>query len=180
MVAGERHYQQATFDSNRMGEFPFMPEVQSMLDHLAAKNVTAVIITNGHHKVQRDKLAACNAAALFPEPAKIIVGGEEVLAGRKEKPDASIFMKACAAAGCKPEEAIHVGDSLSTDIQVRAVVQHGLFFTRRVFNSQCLFASNYLVWFPNSWLHLFGHLSALLSGRHQRESARYGVGAGRG
>ena len=90
-----------------------------MLRHLAAKGIAAVIITNGHHKVQRDKLAACDAAALFPEPEKIIVGGEEVLEGRGEKPAVSIFVKACGVAGCTPEEAIHVGDSLTTDIQVR-------------------------------------------------------------
>lgn len=101
-----------------MGDFPFMPEVPGMLRHLAAKGITTVIITNGHHKVQRDKLEACNAAALFPEPEKIIVGGEEVLEGREEKPAVSIFMKACGVAGCKPEEAIHVGDSLTTDVQV--------------------------------------------------------------
>jgi FMN phosphatase YigB (HAD superfamily) len=110
---------EATFDGNRMGDFPFMPEVAGMLQHLASKNIAAVIITNGHHKVQRDKLAACDAAALFPEPAKVIVGGEEVLEGREEKPAVTIFAKACEAAGCTPEEAIHVGDSLATDVQVR-------------------------------------------------------------
>jgi N-acylneuraminate-9-phosphatase len=47
----------------------------------------------------------------------IIVGGEEVLAGRKEKPDRGIFMKACKYVGCLPSEAIHVGDSLGADIQ---------------------------------------------------------------
>lgn len=111
---------EATFDGNRMGHFPFMPEVPGMLQHLEAKGIAAVIITNGHHKVQRDKLAACNAAALFPNPEKIIVGGEEVLEGRDEKPAVSIFMKACGVAGCKPEEAIHVGDSLATDVKVRS------------------------------------------------------------
>ena len=40
--------------------------------------------------------------------------------GRKEKPDAGIFRKACEMAGVSPEEAVHVGDSLSTDVQVRA------------------------------------------------------------
>lgn len=111
---------EATFDGNRMGDFPFMPEVPGMLRHLAAKGIAAVIITNGHHKVQRDKLAACDAAGLFPDPEKIIVGGEEVLEGREEKPAATIFAKACGVAGCAPEEAIHVGDSLGSDIQVRS------------------------------------------------------------
>jgi len=100
-----------------MGDFPFMPEVAGMLTHLAARGLAAVIITNGHHTVQRDKLEACGAASLFPEPEMIIVGGEEVMAGRAEKPAVSIFAKACAAAGCAPGEAIHVGDSLATDVQ---------------------------------------------------------------
>ena len=65
---------------------------------------------------------------------RILVGGEEVLAGRKEKPDPGIFLKACELAGCTPAEAIHVGDSLTTDVQgginagVRATVwinRHG-------------------------------------------------------
>ena len=48
----------------------------------------------------------------------ILVGGEEVLAGRKEKPDPGIFLKACELAGCTPAEAIHVGDSLTTDVHL--------------------------------------------------------------
>ena len=75
-----------------------MAPVPSVVRHVAAAGLVAVIITNGHHKVQRDKLAACDAAELFPDPALIIVGGEEVLEGRPEKPAASIFMKACGVA----------------------------------------------------------------------------------
>lgn len=73
-----------------------------------------MIITNGHHQVQRDKLAACKAEELFQH---IILGGEEVLEGRPEKPAESIFQKACGLAGVEPGEAIHVGDSLGTDVQ---------------------------------------------------------------
>ena len=40
--------------------------------------------------MQRDKLEACSAYTLFEN---IIVGGEEVLAGRKEKPDRGILLK---------------------------------------------------------------------------------------
>jgi N-acylneuraminate-9-phosphatase len=78
-----------------------------------------VMITNGHHRVQRDKLAAVRAHELFPDPNSIIVGGEEVLRGGEEKPARSIFLKACGVAGCAPHEAAHVGDSLATDVQVR-------------------------------------------------------------
>ena len=87
--------------------------------YIESKGLVPVIITNGHHQVQRDKLSACGAYAFFPRPDRIIVGGEELLKGRKEKPDVSIFMQACTASGCEPHEAIHVGDNLLTDIQVR-------------------------------------------------------------
>eukprot|EP00958_Prasinococcus_capsulatus_P006030 scaffold577_cov405-Prasinococcus_capsulatus_cf.AAC.7 len=35
----------------------------------------------------------------------------------ENKPARSIFLKALGMANCEPKEAIHVGDSLSTDIQ---------------------------------------------------------------
>ena len=76
------------------------------------------MITNGHHRVQRDKLAAVRAHELFPDPSAIIVGGEEVLRGGREKPSREIFLKACRVARCAPNEAAHVGDSLATDVQV--------------------------------------------------------------
>jgi putative hydrolase of the HAD superfamily len=34
-----------------------------------------------------------------------------------EKPDKRIFQAACRQAGCKPEELMHVGDSLESDVQ---------------------------------------------------------------
>ena len=42
---------------------------------------------------------------------------EEVLKGEYEKPHPSIFAKACKLADCTESEAIHVGDSLKTDVQ---------------------------------------------------------------
>lgn len=45
-----------------------------MVKELEAAGLAVVIITNGHHKVQRDKLEACNAYRLFHH---IIVGGGE-------------------------------------------------------------------------------------------------------
>ena len=42
----------------------------------------------------------------------IIIGGLE----KEEKPAKSIFEKAMRLADCQPDEAIHVGDSLKTDI----------------------------------------------------------------
>ena len=43
-----------------------------------------------HTQIQHEKLKACKAADWFKN---IIVGGDEVVAGRKEKPDKAIFLK---------------------------------------------------------------------------------------
>ena len=88
------------------GHFSFARLRERTDQHINSKGLEMCIITNGHHRVQRDKLEACSAYTLFEN---IIVGGEEVLAGRKEKPDRGIFMKACKYVGCLPSEAIHVG-----------------------------------------------------------------------
>lgn len=106
-----------------------------------AGGLKAVIITNGHAQIQRAKLVACNAERLFDG---VLVGGEEVAAGRAEKPHPTIFHSACRIAACEPHEvrvhpnqpsrpsddiaevlvkapwlavqAIHIGDSLAADI----------------------------------------------------------------
>ena len=109
---------QSTFDTHRLGHLVFLPEAREMLKHARGRGLKTVMITNGHHKVQRDKLAAVKAHETFSEPETIIVGGEEVLAGGAEKPHVSIFLKACGVAECEPHEAIHVGDSLATDVKV--------------------------------------------------------------
>jgi hypothetical protein len=54
-----------------------------------------------HPEIQRGKLRQVRAEALFDG---ILVGGEEAAAGAAEKPAASIFLKACALAGCQPCE----------------------------------------------------------------------------
>mmetsp|Transcript_29029 Transcript_29029/g.48733 ORF Transcript_29029/g.48733 Transcript_29029/m.48733 type:complete len:251 (-) Transcript_29029:188-940(-) len=105
---------QKCFDDTRLADFPFIDGTLAMLATFKARGIKVVIITNGHHFIQHEKLKACKAAELFEY---ILVGGDEVVAGRKEKPDAGIFLKACQLAGVDPSEAVHVGDSLTTDIQ---------------------------------------------------------------
>ena len=68
---------------------------------MRAQGLATVIITNGHAQIQRTKLETCRAAELFDG---VLVGGEEVLAGRAEKPHPGIFLAACSIAGCKPHE----------------------------------------------------------------------------
>ena len=53
--------------------------VQRLLGMLEQAQIMTGIITNGHADVQRAKLAAICAAALFPI---ILVGHEEIAAGR--------------------------------------------------------------------------------------------------
>ncbi|KAK9815634.1 hypothetical protein WJX72_007201 [[Myrmecia] bisecta] len=102
------------FHQTRMQLFTFEPGVHDLVTQLKSQGFSCAIITNGHASIQRAKLAACQAAGLFDA---MLVGGEEVLGGREEKPDPHIFLKACAILDCHPSEAVHIGDSLSSDIQ---------------------------------------------------------------
>ncbi|HCE1931181.1 TPA: HAD-IA family hydrolase [Vibrio parahaemolyticus] len=99
-----QHY----FDSARMGAFTFFPGVKEMLTDLR-KHYKLVVITNGPIFSQHPKLKATQMDGWVDH---IIVGGEEP----EEKPAASIFQKALNLVDVKPEEALHIGDSLAADI----------------------------------------------------------------
>ena len=99
---------QSFFDSARMNAFSFLPGVKEMLVELR-QHYTLVVITNGPIFSQHPKLAATEMSEWVDH---IIVGGEEP----EEKPAASIFHKALKLADVKPEEALHIGDSLAADI----------------------------------------------------------------
>ncbi|MCZ6360994.1 HAD family hydrolase [Vibrio parahaemolyticus] len=99
-----QHY----FDSARMGAFTFFPGVKDMLTDLR-KHYKLVVITNGPIFSQHPKLKATQMDEWVDH---IIVGGEEP----EEKPAASIFQKALNLVDIKPEEALHIGDSLAADI----------------------------------------------------------------
>ncbi|EOG7701298.1 HAD family hydrolase [Vibrio parahaemolyticus] len=99
-----QHY----FDSARMGAFTFFPGVKEMLMDLR-KHYKLVVITNGSIFSQHPKLKATQMDEWVDH---IIVGGEEP----EEKPAASIFQKALNLVDVKPEEALHIGDSLAADI----------------------------------------------------------------
>merc|ERR1719491_2632846 len=109
---------QEIFDKQRLADFALVDGSAELILRLRSRNLAVVIITSGHEEVQRPKLKACHAADIdiFGE-TNIIVGGEELRAGRQDKPSASIFLKACELVGCEPSEAVMVGDSLSSDIQ---------------------------------------------------------------
>ncbi|NVJ57229.1 MAG: HAD family hydrolase [Vibrionaceae bacterium] len=99
---------QAYFDQQRMEAFCFFPGVAELLVSLREK-YRLVVITNGPIFSQHPKLAAVNMVEWVDH---IIVGGEEP----EEKPAASIFQKALDLVDAAPEEVIHIGDSLSSDI----------------------------------------------------------------
>ncbi len=106
--AEEAQQAQSFFDSARMNAFSFLPGVKEMLVELR-QHYTLVVITNGPIFSQHPKLAATNMSEWVDH---IIVGGEEP----EEKPAASIFHKALSLAGVKPQESLHIGDSLAADI----------------------------------------------------------------
>jgi putative hydrolase of the HAD superfamily len=66
------------------------------------------IVSNGLGRQQRDKLANTGIIDRF----ECIVISAEV---GERKPDAAIFRRACASAGCAPSEAVYVGDRYETD-----------------------------------------------------------------
>lgn len=99
---------QNKFDSDRLKAFDFYPGIVAFLAE-ARKLFSLVVITNGPEfsqvpKVERVKLAK--------HVDHIIIGGKEP----EQKPATSIFNKALKLANCQAHEAVHIGDSLATDI----------------------------------------------------------------
>ncbi len=84
------------------------PDTSALLDALP-DGMRVAIITNGPKLSQREKIQAAkfNSAA-----HAIAISGELGVA----KPDAAIFRHALEALGVEPHEALHVGDSLSSDV----------------------------------------------------------------
>lgn len=99
---------QENFDSDRLEAFDFYPGIVQFLAE-ARQLFTLVVITNGPEFSQIPKIEAVNLADHVDH---IIVGGQEP----EQKPARSIFEKALKLAQCEPHEAIHVGDSLASDI----------------------------------------------------------------
>jgi N-acylneuraminate-9-phosphatase len=99
---------QDKFDRDRLEAFDFYPGIAEFLAE-ARKLFTLVVITNGPEFSQIPKIEAVHMAEHVDH---IIIGGQEP----EQKPALSIFQKALALANCDAHEAIHVGDSLATDI----------------------------------------------------------------
>ncbi len=99
---------QHKFDRDRIEAFDFYPGIPEFLAE-ARKFFTLVVITNGPEFSQIPKIERVKLAEHVDH---IIIGGQEP----EQKPAASIFHKALKLANCEAHEAIHVGDSLASDI----------------------------------------------------------------
>ncbi|MFT4519788.1 MAG: N-acylneuraminate-9-phosphatase [Halioglobus sp.] len=99
---------QLAFDRDRLSAFDFYPGIVDFLAE-ARKLFTLVVITNGPEYSQIPKVESIHLADHVDH---IIIGGQEP----EQKPARAIFEKALGLANCEAHEAIHVGDSLATDI----------------------------------------------------------------
>ncbi|NRA41126.1 MAG: HAD family hydrolase [Pseudomonadales bacterium] len=99
---------QDCFDSARTKYFDFFPGILTWLTRMR-EQLKLVVITNGPEFSQVTKIERVNMATHVDH---VLIGGLEPA----EKPHKSIFDKALRLANCQPEQVIHIGDSLATDI----------------------------------------------------------------
>lgn len=104
-----------TFRDVRLHALKIPRFVKDEIEALKRAGVIVGVITNGDPVIQREKLAACGAYELFPNEL-ILVGGEEILAGREEKPGRGIFERALALAGASADRTIFMGDNWNADV----------------------------------------------------------------
>jgi putative hydrolase of the HAD superfamily len=86
----------------------FVPGAQTVLDRLYGQ-VDLGVVTNGTGEAQRAKIDAVNLDQWIDAT---VFAGEEVPA----KPEAAPFERALTRLGSTPGSAVHVGDSLSSDV----------------------------------------------------------------
>lgn len=96
---------------------PLLPEV--------GRTFHTSLLTNGAPAMQRAKVQASGLAGYFRD---VFVGGEF----SQGKPAPFIFTAALDAAGCRPDEAVYVGDSLLHDVVgARRSGLHSVWLNRR-------------------------------------------------
>ena len=93
----------------RIRHFAFFPGVTEMLRELRCR-YTLVVVSNGPLFSQQPKVARVE---MDRHVDHVILGG----ALPHEKPHPAIFELACHMARCAPGEAVHVGDSLESDVK---------------------------------------------------------------
>ncbi len=96
------------YSQERKAGYCLFPEAEEVLRTLRQR-FTLGVITNGPADTQREKL---HIVGIVPYLHTFVISGELGIG----KPDSGIFLKALESAQVKPEEAVHVGDSLTSDI----------------------------------------------------------------
>jgi putative hydrolase of the HAD superfamily len=115
-----------TYGQQRLHTCQAYPDAVSVLQSLAGRFHLSVL-TNGAPAMQRAKLAATGLVPFFQQ---IFVGGEFA----RGKPAPAIFRAALEAAGCQPQQAVHIGDSLTHDMAgAQGVGIHSIWLNRREF-----------------------------------------------
>lgn len=115
-----------TYWQHRLRTCQAYPDAVSVLQQLAGRFHLSVL-TNGAPAMQRAKLAATGLVPFFHQ---VFVGGEFA----RGKPAPAIFRAALEAADCRPDEAVHIGDSLLHDIAgAQGVGIHSIWLNRRGF-----------------------------------------------
>lgn len=100
---------QLSFDDARTEFFDFFPGIKEWLVEIRSQ-LKLIVITNGPAFSQTGKVERVNLSQYVDG---YLIGGLEP----EQKPAVSIFNSALAMAGVSAVEAIHIGDSLSADIQ---------------------------------------------------------------
>jgi putative hydrolase of the HAD superfamily len=85
------------------------PGTKEALEELRSAGYRMHIITNGFSEVQHIKLGNCGLASYFEK----VLCSEEIGCS---KPNCDIFREAERRAGCRPENAVMIGDDLRADI----------------------------------------------------------------
>lgn len=93
----------ALYLKHRFEDIELYPDVISTLDTLG-QQFSLGLVSNGNSYPERCGLEDRFSFTVFAQD----VGSE--------KPDQRIFQTACSKAGCSPEEFMHVGDSLESDV----------------------------------------------------------------
>ena len=94
----------ALYLRHRFEDIELYPDVLPTLDALGRRYVLG-LLSNGNSYPERCGLSDRFAFVVFSQDVGF------------EKPDRQIFLAACGRAGCQPEELMHVGDSLESDVQ---------------------------------------------------------------
>lgn len=89
---------------HRFAEIELYPDVLPMLDAIAGRHVLG-LVSNGNGYLER-----CGFRGRF----RFVILAQNV---GVEKPDPAIFQEACREARCSPEQLMHIGDSLATDVE---------------------------------------------------------------